>query len=201
MTLKLYKCACAKPHLHKISNLTKKIISTGQFTFDYKVLKRYMIQKIVKQGIIWLSNMQIRYFKDLCEPCLNAPENVEIVEALNEHFASAGERVAAQIENISINLVDAINKANTKFKFKSIEVCQISKIIKKMVNGKTVGIHSLPKRSLKEGVDLIASSLCAIFNRAIYTKTYPSDLNIAKVSALYLSLERRKTSTIIDQYQ
>ena len=28
-----------------------------------------MIQKIVKQGMIWLSNMQIRYFKDLCEPC------------------------------------------------------------------------------------------------------------------------------------
>ena len=40
----------------------------------YKVLKRYIIRKIVKQGIIWFSNMQIRYFKDLCEPCLNAPE-------------------------------------------------------------------------------------------------------------------------------
>ena len=38
------------PHLHKISNLTKKIVSTSQFTFDYKVLKRYMIPKIVKQG-------------------------------------------------------------------------------------------------------------------------------------------------------
>ena len=33
-----------------------------------------MIRKIVKQGIIWFSNMQIRYFKDLCKPCLNAPE-------------------------------------------------------------------------------------------------------------------------------
>ena len=33
-----------------------------------------MIRKTVKQGIIWFSNMQIRYFKDLCEPCLNAPE-------------------------------------------------------------------------------------------------------------------------------
>ena len=74
VTLKFYKCACATPHLHKISNLTKEIVSTGQFTSDYKVLKRYMIRKIVKQGIIWFSNMHIRYFKDLCEPCLNAPE-------------------------------------------------------------------------------------------------------------------------------
>ena len=32
------------------------------------------MRKIVKQGIIWFSNIQIRYFKDLCEPCLNAPE-------------------------------------------------------------------------------------------------------------------------------
>ena len=74
MTLKFYTCTCATPHLHKISNLTKKIVSTGQFTFDYKVLKRYMNRKIVKQGIIWFSNMQIRYLKDLCEPCLNTAE-------------------------------------------------------------------------------------------------------------------------------
>ena len=72
--LKFYKCACVTPHLHRISNLTKKIVSTGQFTFDYKVLKKYIIRKVVKQGIIWFSNMQIRYFKNLCEPCLNALE-------------------------------------------------------------------------------------------------------------------------------
>ena len=33
-----------------------------------------MVRKIVKQGIFWFSNVQIRYFKDLCEPCLSAPE-------------------------------------------------------------------------------------------------------------------------------
>ena len=63
-------------------------------------------------------------------------DNNEIVEAFNEHFVSIGEKLAAQIENISINPVDAINKADTKFKFKSIEVCQIIKIIKKLANGK-----------------------------------------------------------------
>ena len=56
---------------------------------------------------------------------------------------SIGEKLAAQIENISINPVDAVNKADTKFKFRSIEVCQIIKIIKKLANGKAVGIHSL----------------------------------------------------------
>ena len=79
MTLKFYKCACATPHLHKISNLTEKIVSIGQFTFDYEVLKRYMIRKIVKQGIIWFSNVEIRYFKDLCEPSLSTPESTGYV--------------------------------------------------------------------------------------------------------------------------
>ena len=74
MTFKYYKCASATSHLHKISNLTKIIVSTAQFTFDYNVLIRYIIQKVVKQGIIWFPNMQIRYSKDLSEPCLNAPE-------------------------------------------------------------------------------------------------------------------------------
>ena len=43
---------------------------------------------------------------------------------------------------------------------------------------------------MKEGVELIAPSLCAIFNRAIYTQTYPTDLNIAKVAAIFKSGEK-----------
>ena len=75
MTLKFYKCACATPHLHKTSNLTEKnTVLTGQFTFECKVFKRYMIRKIVKQRIIRFSNMHIRYHKGLCQPCLNPPE-------------------------------------------------------------------------------------------------------------------------------
>ena len=35
---------------------------------------RFAAQRLIKQGIICFSNMQIRYLKDLCEPCLNAPE-------------------------------------------------------------------------------------------------------------------------------
>ena len=63
-------------------------------------------------------------------------------------------------------------------------------IIKKLINGKAVGFHSFPDRSLQEGVKLKAPSLCAIFNRASYTKTYPSDLNIAKVPTMFKSGEK-----------
>ena len=58
-------------------------------------------------------------------------DNAEIIEAFNKHFATVGEKLAAQIENISINHVDSIDKADAKFEFRSTEVCQIIKIIKK----------------------------------------------------------------------
>ena len=61
----------------------------------------------------------------------------------------------------------------------------MNNVIKKLVNGKAVRIYSIPNRALKEGVELIAPSLCDAFNCAIYTKTYPADLNIAKVSAIF----------------
>ena len=158
----------------------KKLDETkGDMKKTWKILKNAMNQDIKANSIekVVIRNTEIT-------------DNNEIVEAFNEHFASIGEKLAAQVENISTNPVDAINKADTKFKFKSIEVCQIIKIIKKLANGKAVGIHSLPNRSLKEEVELIAPSLCAIFNRAIYTQTYPSDLNIAKVSAIFKSGEK-----------
>ena len=40
---------------------------------------------------------------------------------------------------------------------------------------------------MKEEVELIAPSLCDVFNCAVYTKTYPTDLNIAKVSVIFKS--------------
>ena len=49
-----------------------------------------MIRKIVKQVIIWFSNMQIRYFKDLCEPRLNEPEHVDgpYIVLMNNKFGA-----------------------------------------------------------------------------------------------------------------
>ena len=61
--------ACTIPHLH--SNLTEKIVLTDKFKFDCKFSKRYVNGKIVKQRIICFSNMQIRYLKDLPEPCMS----------------------------------------------------------------------------------------------------------------------------------
>ena len=166
-------------HLRK-DYYTKKLDETkGDMKKTWTILKNAMNQNIKANSI---EKVVIRN--------TGKTDNAEIVEAFNEDFASVGQKLAAQIENISNNPVDAINKADTKFKFKSTEICQVIKIIKKLANRKAVGIHSLPNRSLKEGVELLAPSLCAIFNRAIYTQTYPSDLNIAKVSAIFKSGEK-----------
>ena len=113
--------------------------------------------------------------------------SITIAGACNEHLVSVGENLAAQIKNLNVDPVDTMIKANTHFRFKRTEACQAVKVLKKLVNGKAVGIHSIPNRALKERVELIAPSLCDVFNCAIYTKTYATDLNIAKVSAIFKS--------------
>ena len=44
--------------------------------------------------------------------------------------------------------------------------------------------------ALKKGVELIAPSLYDVFNCVIYTKTYPTDLNMTKISAILKSGDR-----------
>ena len=55
-------------------------------------------------------------------------DSIKIAGVCNEHFASVGENLAAQIENLNIDSVDTIIKANTHFRFKPIEVCQAVKL-------------------------------------------------------------------------
>ena len=65
-------------------------------------------------------------------------DSIKIAGAYNEHFASIGKNIAAQTENLNIDHVDTIRNANTNFRFMPIEVCQAVKVIKELVNGKTV---------------------------------------------------------------
>ena len=63
-------------------------------------------------------------------------DSIKIAGACNEQFASVGENLAAQIENLNIDPVDTIIKANTNFRFKPIQVCQAVKVIKKLVKAR-----------------------------------------------------------------
>ena len=59
-------------------------------------------------------------------------DSIKIAGACNEHLASVGKNLAAQIENLNIDSVDNIIKANTHFRFKPTEVCQAVKVIKEI---------------------------------------------------------------------
>ena len=49
-------------------------------------------------------------------------DSIKIARACNEYFASVGENLAAQIENLNIDPADTMIKANTHFRFKPTEV-------------------------------------------------------------------------------
>ena len=119
---------------------TKKLEETkGDMKKTWKMLKSAMNQPAKANTIEKL----VFNYEELTD-------NINIARACNEYFASVGKNLTAQIENLNIDSVDDIIKVNTHFRFKPIEVCQT--VTKKLVNGKAVGIHSVPNRAMTEGL-------------------------------------------------
>ena len=63
-------------------------------------------------------------------------------------------------------------------------------MIKKLVNSKATGIHSIPNRALKECAENIAPSLVDDFNFSIETGVFSDDLKIGRVAPVYKSGEK-----------
>ena len=153
----------------------KKIDETkGDMKKTWKVLKNAMNQDPKTNTI-----QKVTYIdKEITDPS-------KIAEACNDHFASIGKKLAENIIETDSNPTQLLKQAKTKFKFECVQVDQVIKVMRNLANAKAVGVHSIPNRSLKEANEVIAPSLCDIFNYAIDTKTYPVDLNIAKTTPIF----------------
>ena len=188
MTLKFYKCTCATPHLHKISNLTKTIVSTGQSTFDYKVLKRYMIRKIVKQGIIWLSNMQIRYFKDFCELCLDAPKKMHKYPYKHRFIAGSSKCTTKDLSCLLTQLLSTI-------KDELVRYCN-TKTIRKGVNNLWILKNSTSLLSSLDQLHVRTATSVDRFDFSTLYTSIPYDLLKSRISNLVHNAFRKKDGSV-----
>ena len=91
-----------------------------------------------------------------------------IAEKCNEHFVSIGDRLAKGIHFNDKQYATAhLKPATRKFAFKPISVTQVVKLLEKLINSKTTGIHGIPNRALKDSAEIIAPSLTDIFNLSL----------------------------------
>ena len=71
---------------------------------------------------------------------------------------TVGERLACQMPCSDYNSV---------FQLKPVTEGQVLKLLNKLINGKTTGVHNIPNRVLKESADIVGPSLTFIFNFSV----------------------------------
>ena len=85
---------------------------------------------------------------------------------------------------MSLHYLSKTKKAEVKFHFKKIHPNQVYRLLDKLKTGKASGMDLMPNKFLKIAWNILAKSLCDIFNASIESKIFPQDFIIAKVTPI-----------------
>ena len=121
-------------------------------------------------------------------------DSQKISEEFNNHFAGIGPKLANEIplseSNRSFLDYLSCNSLNTKFDLKPTDRSTVLSLLSKLCKSKATGLDKISSRLLRECPDLLAESLCTIFNRSIETGIFPDERKGAKVLPLFEQGER-----------
>ena len=80
-----------------------------------------------------------------------------IADALNEYFVNVGPKLADQISESEVNPVDFLDQAEPSvFRFRRINVDEVSKLIAGLKMNKATGLDQIPARALKVGASVVS---------------------------------------------
>ena len=85
---------------------------------------------------------------------ITVTDKEQIPDIFNDHLVSVGSKIADNIPATDLSPTVNIPKTQNRFKLKQITNAQIIKIVKKLVNGKAIGIHNIPNKVLKDSIDI-----------------------------------------------
>jgi hypothetical protein len=111
----------------------------------------------------------------------------EIINSLNSHFATVGEKIASSIEpcaNTSLlNFLEEPPPSSFSFTVTSTEM--VRSTIMKLKSKSSSAADGMSTRTLKSLSHVLAEPICLIFNQSVLTGIFPDALKIAKVRALF----------------
>ena len=163
-----------------------------------KVFKRKLISvlcEILKDKDDYLDATMVTLVKEVkCNDKTFTDPN-QICEVFNEHFVSIGPKLA---EEIPANVTGhshldylTIQNHEHSFQFQETNTSAVFSLLSKLCKSKATGLDRISAKLLRVFPDLIAESLCAIFNRSINTGIFPTDWKCSKVIPLFKKGERR----------
>ena len=113
----------------------------------------------------------------------------QIYEVFNEHFASIGPKLA---EEIPANVTghshfDYLTTQNYEhsFQFQETNTSAVFSLLSKLCKSNATGLDRISAKLLRVCLELIAESLCTIFNRSINTGIFPHDWKCSKAIPLF----------------
>ena len=116
----------------------------------------------------------------------------ELSSAFNDHFSSIGLKLinAIQKNGDAPSYLDYLKETQHRFKLKTTDCLTIFSLLSKLCKYKATALDKISTRLLRECADLVASSLCAIFNRSIVSGVFPTEWKFTKVIPLFKQGER-----------
>ena len=122
-------------------------------------------------------------------PCGNSIyDSHELSNAFNDHFSSIGPKLANDIhanEDNSSHLDYLAETGHCTFELKPTSVSKVLLLLSRLCESKSTGLDRISAKLLRECADLIAESLCTIFNHSIVSGIFPDEWKLSKVIPLF----------------
>ncbi len=135
---------------------------------------------------------------DLNGDLINDPS--KIADAFNDYFSNIGPDLADKINLNYSNrsyLDYLLNQNNAIFQLREISIPTVFALLSTLSISKATGLDKISSRLIRECSDLIAESLCLIFNRSITTGIFPNEWKCAKV----IPIHKQGKRNCVDNYR
>ena len=127
--------------------------------------------------------------KEIKQNGISITQSGELSEAFNDHFATIGSKLADKIpcNNNTWSYLDYLTPRDNdvNFHMETVSSTKVFSLLSKLCKSKATGLDQISARLLRECSDLIADSLCGIFNCSINTCIFPDEWKCSKVIPLF----------------
>ena len=126
----------------------------------------------------------------------------EIADFINNHFTNIGPQLASQLRNPTKTFNHFINASSSTFQLTHIKLSDVLNLLKNLDINKSVGLDRIPNKLLKFSADIIAESLCLLFDSTLQSPEAMSQV-IGKLQRFFHSTRAtvNQILTIIGQFQ
>ena len=114
----------------------------------------------------------------------------DLSETINDHFATIGPKLAKEIllnvnDRSHLHYLKGLRSDHQPFQLIATNSSKIHSLLSRLSKSKATGLDKISARLLRECADLIASSLCLIFNCSISTGIFQDEWKCSKVIPLF----------------